>query len=361
MSNSPVSGILVDFKLEGSGIVNFDSTDQKFMFFKDANKKDDDRMPKVKALAQINDNCSYSKKNFFYNEKGQLDFKVKISAECFNKALFKEDYVEDNPRALYDKNTLYNYLGSTHAILKGYLKATKGESLKRKGPITTGNIQQTCTALPTLPQAVKAGSKKSPISGKGSTSLFQYESLGDIKYSGTSFIDIGQLQFLSCDAAFDRYGFNPDNAEILIKSLNMNLNSTDTKLAYYKLSTSCLDLAEYGIKLNDDNVVYLVKEYIYRLLKTQIKRSNASADVISVRIKLVRDPYVDTMRNPEGWDDIKNVKDIKNISFKPFDFYEEVSGVIVEKTEERINKGIEKEKAIIKEAAEEKALKSKKK
>jgi len=124
------------------------------------------------------------------------------------------------------------------------------------------------------------------------------------------------LEFLSCDPIFDRYSFNPDEYDILKKFLSGNLPNFSSELGYHTLKTSSIDVSEYGIKLSSENVMYLVKEALRRVLNINISRSTSYAKLSGLRIQLVSD----VLGNNE-WIDIKSMEDIDNLDFEVEEFY----------------------------------------
>ena len=65
--------ILFKLELEGEGIVNFDSSSQRFLF----------NGTKFKDLFHAHDNVKYAKKVLYQDENGVLsDYKIKISSAC---------------------------------------------------------------------------------------------------------------------------------------------------------------------------------------------------------------------------------------------------------------------------------------
>ena len=162
----------------------------------------------------------------------------------------------------------------------------------------------------------KSGDKRSGDDSKGGLSLRNTECVGDITYSGKGSIDIAGLEFLSCDPIFDRYSFNPDEYDILKKFLSGNLPNFSSELGYHTLKTSSIDVSEYGIKLSSENVMYLVKEALRRVLNINISRSTSYAKLSGLRIQLVSD----VLGNNE-WIDIKSMEDIDNLDFEVEEFY----------------------------------------
>lgn len=312
-----VKNVLVRFEMEGRGIVNFDHSSQKFMFIDEGNGVE--RSRQIKSLSSKNDNVTYAKKAFFRNEDGGLNFDLKISSECFKKALFDRDYISDNPSIMHFDSLLYNFIGSIPGQLRGYMFAGEDDVFKRKGSINVTDVIQTCNAQSYLDFHSKATNRNDE--GE-KTSLYASENVGDVKYSGMGNIDLKNLQFLSCDAVFDRRGFNEDKYDILKEVLSKNIKSFSSELGYHKLKNSAVDIPEFGIMYNNEDVLLLVKEYLHRLLEVEIKRKNAFAKVTKVEIKLVQDVFEDTHNSESGWVELSNRDVVDNLNFEMEDFYE---------------------------------------
>jgi len=313
-----VKNILVRFELEGRGVVNFDDAkNQKYMF----NKENDEikRSQKVRNLHTNDNNVTYAKKAFFRNEDGELDYKLKISSECLKKALFDRDYISDNPAVQHFKSLAYNFMGSVPGQLRGYL-FTKPENVKRKGSINITDSIQTCNAQSYLDFHTKATDRNDKSE---KTSLYNSENVGDIKYSGMGNIDLKNLQFVSCDACFDRRSFNEDDFPMLKDFLSKNIKTFNSELGYFTMKNSAVDIPEYGFMYNNEDVNFLVKEYLHRLVEAEIKRKNAYTKVSKVEIKFVYDVFEDTHSNESGWIQLKSRDDIDNLSFEMEEFYEE--------------------------------------
>ena len=104
---------------------------------------------------------------------------------------------------------------------------------------------------------------------------------------------IKELMFFSTDEIFDRMGLNPDNFPTFKKYLKTRLPKFDSELGYYVLKTDSRGIPEYGFIMNNEVLIQLVKEYLYRLLQLHIKRAGAYAQIDTVQIKYVYDPLLD--------------------------------------------------------------------
>ena len=136
MSTKKVKNVLFRTKIKGNGVVNFDSSEQKFMF----NSTD------LHNMKTRHDNVSFAKKKF-YKEDDKLTYKLSISSDCLRHDIFKEDVLVQSPNVLNSKHVLYSFIASPASLLRGYLFANQTETLKRKGALTITDAEQTCNAV----------------------------------------------------------------------------------------------------------------------------------------------------------------------------------------------------------------------
>jgi hypothetical protein len=125
------------------------------------------------------------------------------------------------------------------------------------------------------------------------------------------------------------------------------------ELGYFQLKNSSIEIPEYGVMLSEENVVFLVKEALKRLLGVNIVRKGAYANVTSLKIKLVNDPLTDTLYNDNNWIQIANQQDIDNLNFEVHKYYELVNIEDAKKFREDFEAKIVAEKEMIKEMKKE--------
>jgi hypothetical protein len=304
-----VKNIFFRANLEGSGIVNFDSPEQRFMY----------NGTNLTNMRTIHENTSYAKKRF-YKDGDKLTYKLSISSDCLRHNIFERDIPIQSPNIINNEALLYSFIASPAALLRGYLFADEKETLKRKGPLSITNAEQTCNALSYIETFSHSG-KKITDNELADNSFFKKEVVGDIKYSADGFIDLMQLQFVSCDQVFDRFSFNPDMFGIYKQFMKMRFPSFDSELGYYQIKGSNVEIPEYGFKLSNQNIVILVREMFERILSLNIRKSTSFAKTSSLEYKLVYDPIEDTMESEDGWVKIATRKDIEQIDFEVEEFY----------------------------------------
>jgi hypothetical protein len=345
-----IKNILFRVKIKGNGIVNFDSSDQKWLYVG----------TNLHHMKTNYANTSYAKKKL-YGQQNNLRYKISISSDCLRHEIFKDDVMFQSPNLINSPALLYSFIASPVGLLRGYLFAEQGDPLKRKSAITLIDAQQTCDAVSYIELFSKSGMKNKNIDEVDNT-LFKKETVGDIKYETEGDIDLAQMQFVSASQLFDRYGFNPDLFDTYKKFLKSKLPSFNSELGYYGMKDSSVELSEYGFKLSDEDIQILVRLFFKKLLSMNIKRKSAYARVENLEYKFVYDPIEDRFENENGWTSISSMEDINNISFSPEQFYIEEDAKQAEAKNAAIQADYEKRKQNKKaNDAEKKALKGKNK
>lgn len=329
-----VKNILIKMELEGNGIVNRDHSDQKYII----NAFD---IKNLKGHMKYN-NVLYAKKNFYKDEDGKVSYKIKISRNTLMGGMFKSDIISQNPNVVHHDATLYSYIASPISILRGYLFANKNTS-KRTGAITLCDAEQCDGALSYIEVCSRSGEKEE-------NSLFYKETVGNIKYFTTGDLDLNNLQFITCDNVFDRYSFDPTNFGLFKEFLSNFLPNFNSKLGYYQLKGSSINIPEYGVLLSNENVIYLVKVALKKMLNLNIKRKDAYARVSSLKIKLIENPFEDTFNNEYNWIELRNENDVDSLDFETHSFYEKVD---LEEAKELRKEILDKKKEVDKKKKEE--------
>jgi hypothetical protein len=308
-----VKHVNFSLKLEGNGISNYDSGDQKYLWNRESKSGFKNK------FTSADNNNMYAKKHYFRNENGELEYKIKISSDCLRNAIFSGDAIATNPSISHHSVLLNSFIGSTLGLVRGYMFASKTMTFKRKSPLTITSAIQTNNAESYMEFFSRSGAKKvGDDSGEKDTTIFNKETIGEITYEAKGFLNIQALEFLSADPIFDRFSFNSDDFSVLKTFLTNNLPNFDSELGYYNLKTSAIDVAEYGIKLNSDNVKFLIKEALKRILKINIVRSGSYVKTSGLTIELVYDPI-----NPSANKTItiNNDEDIEKLDFDVEDYY----------------------------------------
>lgn len=302
-----VKNILFRMNVAGQGIVNNDSNDQKWTLF---------QMKGMDNLKERYGNVMFAKKNFYKDAEGNISYRLKISSDCLKHEIFRGDMFAQSPNICHDPNLLCSFIASPAGLVRGYMFTEGKESLKRKSALSITDAEQTNDALSYVETCSRSGEKTSDDT-VGDTTFFKKETVGQTTYFSQGSIDLKQLQFVSADSLFDRYALNPDDFKTYKDFLRLRMPSFDGQLGYYMMAGTSVKLAEYGVKLSNEDVVFLVNDILRRLKTLNIQKSGAFARASKVEFKLVYDPLVDTFENEDGWTEVSS----KPISFEVEEFY----------------------------------------
>lgn len=305
-----INEILFRIKLEGKGIVNNDSNEQKWAFLGEDSKF-------TSHLKSNHKNVTYAKKNFYRNDNDELYYKIKISSDALRYNMFRKDLVSQSPSIQHHDALLYSYVASPLGMIRGYMFASNKETVKRGSPLTITDAEQISKNKTYLETHSRSGEKDIHENKEGSdTSFFKKESVGDIEYLALGSIDLGELQFISADSVYDRYSLNPDKYENFYeKYAKLNIPNYEGKLGYYSMITAKSDLGEYGLKLSNETVKFLVSDIFKRLLDINIKKAGSYAKIKSLQIKFPPKPVMGSNENEDGWINIDSISDIENLDY----------------------------------------------
>jgi hypothetical protein len=129
-----IVNIIFEADLEGQGIVNYDSVEQKQIHI--------DQKTSLKPENFSNNNLNYAKKNFYIDENGKFSWKIKISSDCLKHAMFRNDIIAQSPKTMINDYVAYSYYFSIPSLLRGYLNLDKTEPLKKSSALTICDAEQ---------------------------------------------------------------------------------------------------------------------------------------------------------------------------------------------------------------------------
>lgn len=319
MSQRKTKNILFRMKIEGTGIVNFDSADARWNVKNYGNPA---------SLAPYNnDNIKVAKSTYTftgkYDEEGKPIVKrnLKISSDCLRHAIFENDYDVCNGRLMKNDALLATFISSPAALLRGYMNASEDCTIKAKSAFTISPAIEDGSAI-IVPEAGSTSGDKSE------TSFFYTETAGNTSYSAKGAISLKQLEFLSCDDFFERRGVKNSWVEtedgLLNKAFEVRYGRVPYELGIYTAMSKTLTnhIGEYGLHFDDDFRKMLVAELLKRMLSISISRSGAYAKISELEVKPVYDVLTDTFDNGDGWQELADEKDIQkfieSISFETF-------------------------------------------
>ena len=313
--------IKVEFDIEGKNIVNFDSNQKQLMGALKGTKKGG-----MDHLYDSNGrtNTKYAKKNI-YVMLDNIRYLVKVSSALIRKMVFEPFSVSSSLEFVRSEELMYSYICSVTGLMRGFLFPDLG--LKRKG-ITITDAEQISEGLSKLEIGTRSGDKKVKVDdGVGDTTLFNAENVGDIKYRGLMILDMRELQTLSGDGLNGNKAFVADKYEEFIKPKLDSLFPTEVPAPnFHSLIKSPFNVPEYSIMLTNDNMNFLVRETLKNLLNMCVTRSNAYAEIDSVRVRL------EGFGEKGEWVDI-NMSNVESFSFDMAEFYQVTPKIILPEPE----------------------------
>lgn len=298
-----MKSILVRAIIEGSGIVNFDSNDQRWLW---------NRQKNVEIVRH--NNVSFGKGRYyeFADAEGNLYLKKNaiISADCIRHAMFENNMPVHLPNIMHDDMLLIKAVASPAFLERGYLFARDGKTTwKRTSPfkITYAKaVEQSETALETFANS-QSRERIDKSEESSETSFFKREVRGDMKYEVFGVINTSELSFIPISDIHDRFSFDPDYVSVFRSILSEHLGSEVPEPLFFIKKGNCYEIPEYGIMLTEDQTKQLALDILKRLARFNLQRTvTGYARATSVQIKFVKDPLEDTFEDDAGWISVYN-------------------------------------------------------
>jgi hypothetical protein len=357
-----VKNILFEVKLAGVGLVNYDSNEQKKMFFG----------TNLQSKFYTPNNNQLLAKKCLSGDSENLTYKNKISAPAMRNAMFTNDIEIQSSAFVHIPELLLKYIANIAMIIRGFFIPNAG--FKRSSIVTLTSAIQTNDAVSTMEWMTSSGVKKEKSENDliPDTSVYIKEDIGDITYKSKGAINIRQAQLMVCDKLFDRYAFSPDLFPTFKIELQKHLKNFNSELVYVNQKNGVAGISEFGILFSNENIIEMVKSIFERLLNINITRANAYAQTTSVRYKLVYDVFEDRFDNEDGWITITKKSDLDLLDSVVFEeFYEvapdpsiailnrkiaeeETARIAKEKTEEKLAKKLAEQQRKLENAAKKK-------
>jgi hypothetical protein len=302
-----VKNILFKWELEGNGIMNYDSNEQKRMF----------EYGDLLYTAPKYNNVNYAKKNF-YNDNGKLKYKLKMSSNCVRYMLFNE--TKRSAVELKDRNIKLKTISSQVSLICGYLFTYKGDTINRSSALCFIDPEQTNNSVSNI-ETYSSSAPKTTSDDKSDNTFFKKENIGIIEYYTHGNINIERLQFTPVEETLGRKALNSDDFNDFKTLLNKNIGNFNSELSNFIKNDAFNGINEYGFILSDENISKLVKFCLSKIYGLYDYKTTAFVKTKSLKIKLVYDPIVDTINNESDWIEINSVTDlnfINEISYKQF-------------------------------------------
>lgn len=311
-----VKEIALRFNAKGEGIVNYDAiTKVNKDYFK-----------------EWNDNTKFAKKVWFNNEDtNQMDYKIAISSDLIRTSVFNNHL--KSPTITHHPMLMCDYFSNIDSLLRGWMFPVSGTlGFKRKSPVSLSKLIQTNNTKSVIEIGTKRGEMElkdvkdlenveDVEKKKKSKSLRNTETIGYVEYSGTGFIDIQQLQFLSLDDMFDRLAFNSDYfgtfKEMFKNKYGFNLTSK-----HYTMVTESTKFPEKGVLFDTDILNLFVRHLLKNLYNFNVKRNTSYVHMSDLEYKPIYtdDSYNDSINDENGWIKINNQNEVDSITFD-YEFY----------------------------------------
>jgi len=318
--NNKILAVKFRTTLNGHGVVNYDSTDQKFFINGHC------------AGNAFNDNQTFAKKEFYglhqsheayieavekYAEENgvsideakkkvpEFGYNLKISYNCIRHAIFGGTCDAD-PMIWNFPAAACNFIANPLGYSRGYMCADKNMSFGKKSCFNlTDAIDE--GAVIYMEMFTKSGDRND-------TSLFYKETTGRTKYVFDSYFDVKTAQFLSFDKYFDRLAVPSSYIEgcnYLEKAFVKTYGRIPYTVGVFSSNNEIYgeSYGEYGAKMDDEFVNYLIKTLAGRLLDINIVKNGAIAHTVKVEYKPIYSCN-DIINDEEGWIELKSVDEL---------------------------------------------------
>ena len=294
-----VKSILIRGTIEGQGIVNFDSNDQKWLW---------NRQKSVEKCHHNNVNFG---KGRYYEEEIECDGIVPlkkvaiISPDCIRHTMYEDNMFIHLPNIMHDDALLLRAVASPAFLERGYLFARDRKTIwKRKSPFVLSYAKATDSSVSALETCSNSQPKScvEKTEDVSETSFFKREVRGEMKYEFSGGIDVGELGFISVSEIHDRLSFDSDYVSSYSELLSQRLGTEVPESGFYQKEGDLYEVPEQGILLESAQIKYLTEDILQRLARFNLTRTvNGTARVTKLETKIVRDPLVDLYDSPEGW------------------------------------------------------------
>ena len=327
MSIENVREVAFEVTLEGKGIVQTDQSLQRYQYVKSEGSAQLERLD--------TDNVIFAKANYYnnpnYNPGDEPRSKkylrtIKISGAGLRHAIHEDVMPFHTPQFFQNPAIRKEILSSMDYILRGYMYApckgsSDGETIRRASAYVISDAEEVGGAASSMEVCSTSGERSN-------TSLFYKETIGDSKYVATGSIDMAQLQFISASPNADRMALNDDDIRLVSTEMIRKYGENSIREGYYHLLGATKPLAERGLLLSDEMVNNMVTYLFERIAAMYLNKQSSYAKVTKIRAKVIVDPTVDFVGDPDGWvevyDAAKKVRNF-NLDVKPHRFYAETS------------------------------------
>lgn len=313
---------------EGKGSVNNDSTDQRWVLSKLG----------LVGGGVPEKNTVFAKKHFIEDEDGNAKFNFKVSQECIRHDMYKDCMEFHDVRLGFIESIFYRAIAQKAFIERGYMFASKGQTVRKKSVFTiTDAISEGLHSTVIMDTHSKSGERDK-------TSFYTKENVPNDTYHAEGMINLGEMQFISNDIAYDRNAVGvvggSTNEKIYLDALNEEFGENPKFDFYYmKQSISKDEWAEEGVLLGKKAVDTMTKDIIKRIMNINITRTGSFFKFKGIELNVI------TEDNPDGVTiKIENPSDIDEYTFNYAEKYALADEKLIKKNKEKYEKLVEKKK-----------------
>ena len=340
MCKNSIKAVKFRVTLNGRGVVNFDSTDQKYFI----NSHCDNSQLARESGGKITDNQTFAKKEFYrlydsheayldavkeFAEKNGIDINeakknlpefaenLKISYNCLRYAIFGGTHDVD-PVIWKFPIAASNFIANPLGFSRGYMCPDKKDSFKKKSSLNvTDAIDDKAVVYMEL--YTKSGNRND-------TSLFYKETAGETNYVFNAYFDVAEAQFLSFDDVFARRAVSNSYIEgenYLEKAFVKNYGRVPYTVGVFSKNNEIFgkSYGEYGAKMDDEFINGLIHKLTEQMLSININRNGGVAYTTKVEYKPIYS--AEDMISEDGWKTLGKADNMEK--FEIYQFYEESS------------------------------------
>lgn len=291
-----ISQIQFRVSLSGTGIVQRDQTEQKWLY------KDSTGVGNLGRLDT--NNISFAKANYYYNpdyipdDKSSKPYirKIKISNAGLRHAIHVESQPYHTPAVFQNPVIRSLYLSQNDTIIRGYMYAdASSQTIKRASAYSIADAEIVNDVVSNIEVRTTTGPRND-------TSLFFEESIGKTEYSAVGFIDLDSLSFISLDNRADRLAILPEDKENVLANLIKAFGEDSVETGYYFKKDTADILYENGIVLGNSALNVLVKDLLNKISKINIQSKGHFAQTSKLEIRYIDDPL--NQLGEDGWETI---------------------------------------------------------
>jgi hypothetical protein len=303
MNTQNIREVLFQVTLEGNGIVQRDSNDQKWMY-----QKSENHSPVPSAGGKAASNFSLAKANY-YKDGEKIIRKIKISSAWIRHEIHVESIPFYTPQMFSLDVMRKKLIASPDYLLRGYLHAPTKDSLdveitKRKSPYQITDAEEISGVIPCL----EARSTTGP---RNDTSFFADETVGATKYQAEGSLNISLLRFVSTSSIADRRAIKDNDKEDFKKNFEGRFGEGTVEHGlFFNANSDMQHIAESGFMISDNATVDLVNILFNQMAKVSKTARNASAKITSIKVKMISNPFEDMA---DEWEEIFNINTPKKI------------------------------------------------